>query len=73
MARWIPTKRQKYGVGECSPGRGAALPRAKLGGGRRALGARVARVGVRPPLPCGVQPRLHSLGSDPGAGWGIRV
>lgn len=56
MARWIPTKRQKYGVGECSPGRGAALPGAKLGGGQRALGARVARVGVRLPLPCGVQP-----------------
>ena len=43
MARWIPTKRQKSGVGEYSPHPipaaaakfgGAALPGAKLGGGR---------------------------------------
>lgn len=43
MARWIPTKRQKYGVGEYSPHPvpaaaaakfgGAALPGAELGGG----------------------------------------
>lgn len=46
MARWIPTKRQKYGVGECLPHPApdpaaaklarAALPGEKLGGGRRA-------------------------------------
>lgn len=50
MARWIPTKRQKYGVGEYSPHPvpaakfgGAALPGAKLGGGRTATRCAPAR------------------------------
>lgn len=42
MARWIPTKRQKYGVGECSRPTECG---AKLGGGR---GRWVRAAGTRP-------------------------
>lgn len=79
MARWIPTKRQKYGVGECSPHpdparpgpaaakfAGAAQPGAKLGAGRRAACARAARAGVRLLLPS----RARSALSPAAERWG---
>lgn len=37
MARWIPTKRQKYGVGECAPRR-PDLAAAKFAGAARQVG-----------------------------------
>lgn len=87
MARWIPTKRQKYGVGECSPHPARArLPRSSrerpwlaqswaLDAGP--LGTRAARYRVRLPLPSQAQSGLSYPGDSSRLGtslpvWGIR-
>lgn len=57
MARWIPTKRQKYGVGECAPSPPRNSPAAARPGRRLEVGP-----------PGGAQPGLRSRCSAPGAG-----